>query len=98
MASISERGVALGHAKTPSPLHDEASDLLDAIDSLKFGIGEELGVNAEHDIFHELAKARDAIDHVTWLLGTDAICYGTDDEADDTDEAAPSLPSDPGLE
>ena len=62
-------------------LLDEASDVIEALDSLTFGLREELGVPAEHAIFQELTKARSTVDRVTWMLDTIAIRGGEDMEA-----------------
>lgn len=54
-------------------LLDEASDLRDALDSLAFGLRRELGVANEHALFDEIGTARDALDRITWMLGTRKI-------------------------
>jgi hypothetical protein len=54
-------------------LLDEASDLRDALDSLAFGLRRELGVANEHALFDAIGTARDALDRITWMLGTRTI-------------------------
>jgi hypothetical protein len=66
-------------------LRDEAADLLEAIDSLDFGVCNELELGDEHELYRKLAQARAAMEHVAWLLGTDAIREGDLDEEDDGD-------------
>lgn len=52
-----------------------AEGLSDAVNSLTFGV-HELELDEDHELYGELAKARAVMEHIAWLLGTNAIREG----------------------
>jgi metal-sulfur cluster biosynthetic enzyme len=65
-------------------LVDEASDGIEVVDSLTFGLRNELGVT-DHAVFEALESARQHLDRVHWLLEHGAIRTGVSSQ-----EAHPS--------
>lgn len=56
-------------------LREEAEELREAVDSLTFGV-HELELDEDHELYAELAKARAVMEHIAWLLDTNAIREG----------------------
>jgi hypothetical protein len=71
-------------------LRDEANDLLEAVQSLAFGIREELPLNNdEHRIFSELDQARSALEEVAWILDSQGILRDIDKTESDDETTNP---------
>jgi hypothetical protein len=71
-------------------LRDEANDLLEAVQSLAFGIREELPLNNdEHRIFSELDRARSCLEEVAWILDSQGILQDIGETESDEETTNP---------
>jgi hypothetical protein len=56
-------------------LRKEAEGLCEAVDLLTDG-AHELELAEDHELYEELANAREVMGHIAWLLGTNAVREG----------------------
>jgi hypothetical protein len=71
-------------------LRDEANGLLEAVQSLAFGIREELPLNNdEHRIFSELDRARSCLEEVAWILDSQGILQDIGETESDEETTNP---------